>query len=212
MVVAVFSPYRLLRQTFLLGGICLVFAWASVVRGEPRLDLLETIETPRLPIVQPKWPRPNDPSQVFYIQRSMNPNTVVYRARYDEDGKLLTNRPLDAYWRRYAEEGQTRKLKLVEQLFAYGISARKSRDGTGFAARFAALPKLAPELRQEEPFKSALWARIEGREYRLVYGYLDLDESGLISEVVRLRLFTFDPKKDAYVTHMISVSGGDIRQ
>ncbi len=207
------SPYWLLRQVFLLGAISLLCALTTrAAMADPALDLSETIVTGRLPIVQPKWPRPNDPGQVFYIQRSMNPNTVVYRARYDEAGQLIPNRPLSAYWRRYAEEGQTRKLKVVERLFAYGISARKLQSGEGFAARFAALPKLAPELRQEGPFKSALWADIQGQEYRLIYGYLDLDESGLIAKVVRLRLFTFDPKKDAYVTHMISVSGGDIRQ
>ncbi|MDV4146693.1 MULTISPECIES: DUF4833 domain-containing protein [Shimia] len=207
------SPYWLLRQALLLGCILLLCTMAPhVASADPSLDLIESKETKRLPVVQPKWPRPNDAGQVFYIQRSMNPNTVVYRARYDASGDLISSRPLDAYWRRYAEEGQTRRLKVVERLFAYGISARALRSGEGFAARFAALPKLAPELRQEAPFKSALWVRIQGREYRLIYGYLDLDESGLIAKVVRLRLFTFDPKKDAYVTHMISVSGGDIRQ
>ncbi len=148
---------------------------------------------------------------MFFIQRSMNRNTVVYRARYGEDGKILSNRPLSAYWRRYAEQGQTRKLKVVEKLFAYGISARKSQTEQGWIARFAALSNLAPVLRQEAPFKAALWAQINGREYRMIYGYLDLDETGMVPKVVRLRLFTFDPKKDAYVTHMISVSGGDIQ-
>ncbi|MBR9842819.1 MAG: DUF4833 domain-containing protein [Rhodobacteraceae bacterium] len=183
----------------------------GVVLGAPDLKLIESIETRRLPTVQPTWPRPKDPGQVFFIQRSMNPNTVVYQARYGQDGKLLAKAPLSAYWRRYAEEGQKRKLKLVEKLFAYGISARKFGADEVWKARFAALPDLAPELRQEAPFKSALWVSIKGREYRLVYGYLDLDESGLIDKVERLRLFTFDPKKDAYVTHMISVSGGDIQ-
>ena len=208
------SPTSLLLcwKTLLIGGVMAILAISpGMVLGAPDLKLIESIETRRLPVVQPTWTRPNDPGQVFFIQRSMNPNTVVYKARYGEDGKLLSQRPLSAYWRRYAEEGQTRKLKLIEKLFAYGISARKNRTGEGWAARFAALPNLAPELRQEAPFKSALWVSIKGREYRLVYGYLDLDESGLIDKVERLRLFTFDPKKDAYVTHMISVSGGDIQ-
>ena len=203
---------RLFRQAIL---IAIVFAtvvlWADDLRSEPRLNLIESIETSKLPVVRAKWPMPNDAGQVFFIQRSMNRNTVVYRARFDKDGNILPNRPLSAYWRRYAEQGQARKLKMVENLFAYGISARKARSQDGWIARFAALPDLSPVLRQDGPFKAALWAKIGGRHYRMIYGYLDLDESGLVPKVIRLRLFTFDPKKDAYVTHMISVSGGDIK-
>ena len=206
------SLFRLFRQALMfVATFAVVFTSAGELQSEPRLKVIETIEAKRLPLVKPKWPMPKDAGQVFFIQRSMNRNTVVYRARFDGDGDILSNRPLSAYWRRYAEQGQTRKLKVVENLFAYGISARKNRAQDGWTARFAALPSLSPVLRQEGPFKAALWADIGGREYRMIYGYLDLDESGLVPKVIRLRLFTFDPKKDAYVTHMISVSGGDIK-
>ncbi len=198
MTVSVLSPSWLFRRALLIGGVLMAFVLAPAeVTGEPKLKVVETIETKRLPLVHADWPRPKDPGQVFFIQRSMNRNTVVYRARYGEDGKILSNRPLSAYWRRYAEQGQTRKLKVVEKLFAYGISARKSQTEQGWIARFAALSNLAPVLRQEAPFKAALWAQINGREYRMIYGYLDLDETGMVPKVVRLRLFTFDPKKDA---------------
>lgn len=203
---------RLFRQALTFAAaLAVVLLSTGELLSQPQLKVMETIETKRLPVVQSKWPMPKDAGQVFFIQRSMNRNTVVYRARFDDDGDLLSNRPLSAYWRRYAEQGQTRKLKVVENLFAYGISARKVRGQDAWVASFAALPKLSPVLRQEGPFKAALWATIGGREYRMIYGYLDLDESGLVPKVIRLRLFTFDPKKDAYVTHMISVSGGDIK-
>ena len=212
MVKTASTPYWLLFKACLVGITLFVSLFnPHKVFGAPDLKLIESIETKQLPVVQKTWPHPNDPGQVFFIQRSMNPNTVVYTAHYGRDGALVPKAPLSAYWRRYAEAGQKRKLKLFEKLFAYGISARKSRNRDAWAARFAALPDLAPELRQETPFQSALWVNIAGREYRMIYGYLDLDESGLVDKVVRLRLFTFDPKKDAYVTHMISVAGGDIQ-
>ena len=203
----------LLRRFRLFGGVCaIVFSTAFAAQSGPDLRLLRSVTTPQLPIVQPAWTRPDDPGQVFFIQRSMNPNTVVYTARFDKDGALARTSPMAAYWRRYAEHGQKRKLKLVERLFAYGISTRKAKTAAHWTAHFAALPDLSPELRQDGPFRAALWAEIKDRPYRLIYGYLDLDETGLIPKVVRLRLFTFDPQKDAYVTHMISVSGGDILQ
>jgi hypothetical protein len=181
-----------------------------MVFGSPDLKLIESIESRHLPIVQSAWPRPRDPGQVFYIQRSMNPNTVVYQARYSQDGKLLPKVPLRAYWRRYAEEGQKRDLFVYERVFAYGISARRKREAGRWSARFAALPDLPAELRQEGPNDAALWSRIEGRDYRLIYGFLDLDESGMIPKVERLRLVTHDKDAGQFVTHMISVSGGEI--
>ncbi|WP_175556918.1 DUF4833 domain-containing protein [Shimia gijangensis] len=148
---------------------------------------------------------------VFYLQRSMNRNTVVYTTQYDPKG-ALKKVPIKAYWRRYAEQGQTRALKWIERKFAYGVKSRQNQNDKIWAVRFAALSNLPLELRHTGPNSAALWARINNRDYRLIYGYLDLDESGLITRVVQLRLVTFDPTLNKYVTHLISVSDGDIRE
>ncbi len=164
-----------------------------------------------LPLARPDWPRPNDQNQVFYIQRSMNRNTVVYAAQFDAAGNLLRN-PIRSYWRRYEEQNQTKPLKLVERLFAYGVKARPNRDKQSWKVTFAPLSALTVQMRQSEPFQSALWARINNRDYKLIYGFLDLDDGGLFPRVVQLRLYTYDPVSENYVTHLISVSGGDFQE
>ena len=111
------------------------------------------------------------------------------------------------------ERGQTRKLKTVEKLFAYGVKSRKSRiSKDGWTVDFVALDALKAEMRQSSPFQAALWASINNREYKLIYGFIDLDQSGLITKVERLHLYTLDPVSEKYVTHTINVSGGDIRE
>ena len=205
------SPLPFTRRTVLglLPGAAIAGLGASEGHAKPKLRVVDTITSTRLPKVRRKWPMPKDRGQVFFIQRSMNPNTVVYAARYDNAGNL-ERRPLTAYWRRYAEEGQKRDLFVYERVFAYGISARRKRQAGRWSARFAALPDLPAELRQNGPNDAALWSRIEGRDYRLIYGFLDLDESGMIPKVERLRLVTHDKDAGQFVTHMISVSGGEI--
>lgn len=205
------SRQSLTRRTALglMSGASIAGFGATQAHAGPKLRVVDSIPSKQLPKVRRKWPMPKDRGQVFFIQRSMNPNTVVYTAQYDGAGNL-GRRPLTAYWRRYAEEGQKRDLFVYERVFAYGISARRKREAGRWSARFAALPDLPAELRQDGPNDAALWSRIEGRDYRLIYGFLDLDESGMIPKVERLRLVTHDKDAGQFVTHMISVSGGEI--
>lgn len=201
-----------MRRLAALLAICLLALTATPGLAGPELALTGSRISQTLPLARPDWPRPADPGMVFFLQRSMNRNTVVYGARYEADGRL-SRRPVRAYWRRYEEQSQTKPLKLVERLFAYGVKARPGAgDKADWKVTFAALSGLVAELRQSGPFQSALWARINNRDYKLIYGFLDLDDSGLVPRVVQLRLYTYDPVSENHVTHLISVSGGDIQK
>lgn len=184
---------------------------AKAQAADATLSLTGSKTSSHLPLARAKWPRPSDPHQVFYLQRDMNRNTVVYAAKFNKAGNLRTT-PIEAYWRRYEEQGQTKQLKLVEKHFAYGVKARANPKIEGWTVTFAALSLLKAELRQSGPFQAALWASINNRQYKLIYGFLDLDRGGLITKVERLRLYTFDPVSENYVTHMINVSSGDFRE
>lgn len=201
------SPLLAMIVTF----VTLVALLAGPGAANTSLSLSESSSSKTLPLARAQWPRPSDKNQVFYIQRSMNRNTVVYAARFDSAGALASP-PIHAYWRRYGEQGQTKPLKTMERLIAYGVKSRRSDTPDIYKVTFAALSDLKAELRQSGPFQAALWASINGRDYKLVYGFLDLDTSGLITRVARLRLYTYDPVSENYVTHIISVSGGDISE
>ncbi|WP_372885694.1 DUF4833 domain-containing protein [Shimia sp.] len=198
------------RLLAVLLSICLLAMPAGGQAG-PGLALSETRVSKALPLARPDWPRPDDPHMVFFLQRSMNRNTVVYAARYDAEGRLA-RRPVAAYWRRYEEQNQAKPLKLVERMFAYGVKTRAVNGGERWQVTFAPLSALTVEMRQTGPFQSALWARINNRDYKLIYGFLDLDGGGLVPRVVQLRLYTYDPVSENHVTHLISVSGGDIQE
>src|SRR5262245_17024165 len=58
-------------------------------------------ELNQVPSVRPEFPVPKEPNMLFYIQRSVNSNTVVYAAQIDPTGKLDADHPVVAYWRWY---------------------------------------------------------------------------------------------------------------
>lgn len=191
----------------------LMCLYAPTVQAEPQLTLISSETTQTLPSAQPGWPTPSDPGMVFFLQRSISKNVVVYAAQFEDDGSLK-RRPIDAFWRRYSDDGpgrgQIKDLRFFESRLAYGVYTYPSGRAGEFDLRFAALPDLPLTLRQERHNQASLWARLDEEDYRLVYGYVEIDQKALIPRVERLRLYTIDVKTGSYVTHILSVTGGAI--
>lgn len=136
----------------------------------------------------PTYPVPNDPGMIFYLQRSPNPNTVVYSANYDAAGRLDSNDPVDAFWRRFNSDGQVKKLSLIERRLAYGVGT-SPRAGGGIEVRFRAVPNIPLLLEERGPGQAVLTITPQGEPVDLSYGFLQVDEGGLLPRVTGLTLF-----------------------
>ncbi|MBO9395508.1 DUF4833 domain-containing protein [Shimia sp. R9_2] len=199
------STFAMLLAFF--AAFCLTLQ-ATAAKAKPQLALTSSEQSDVLPLANPDFPHPDEPGQLFFLQRNMNANTVVYSARFDDAGSLIEKSPVSVFWRRYADEGQTMALRWYERVFGFGVRLKSHASTTSRTLAFNALKSQKLELRQIAPFKAALFTEQDGREYQLIYGYLDVDESGLLPKVTRLRLYTTDPQTGLYVTHTIAVSGG----
>lgn len=184
----------------------------TAASAKPHLELVSSIESDSLPLANPDFQHPDEPSQVFFLQRSTNANTVVYTARFSSEGTLKSTSPVFAFWRRYADDGQAMDLRWYERLFGFGVRVRSHPEPNSHNIAFNALKSHDLELRQRAPFEAALFTVQNGREYQLIYGYLDVDESGLLPKVTHLHLYTTDAQTGRYVTHTIAVSGGAFKE
>jgi len=81
-----------------------------------------------LPMAQHDYPTPNEPDMLFYIQRSVNENAIVYALKRDSKGRVVKGRPLDVYWKRYQEDGSRAELDFIQRTFAYGIRTKDKGD------------------------------------------------------------------------------------
>lgn len=208
---------RMCLSRLMLTCAILVFGMMAVAlprhaQARPGIRLTESSVSYTLPRARADFPHPDDPRQLFFVQRTPNANTVVYAAQFTADGALNPRRPVVAYWRRYASQGQIMPLRWYERVFGYGVWSRPKRDGTGYLVGVNAMRGKPVELRQTGPFQAALWTRVDNRDFQLIYGYLDLDESGMLPRVLRLRLYTTNPETGRYVTHFIAVSGGEYHE
>src|SRR3569833_3950055 len=100
-------------------ALCAVFA---LVDGAQARDFSSTVtETAALEKMRPEFKTPDEPNQLFFVQRSPNANTVVYAARLDAKGEIDRNDPVEAFWRKSNIAGAKVGLNFIERALAYGV-------------------------------------------------------------------------------------------
>lgn len=149
------------------------------------------------------YPVPREPNQIFYVQRSLNPNTVVYAARL-QNGRLDPKRPVEVYWRRYNDDGERKELSSIESRFAFGVRAEPVKDQPGtFKVSVVSYPKRAATLRLVDGVPR-LEISVGGVPARLDHAYLEVDDSGSVPSVLRVDLYGFAletgaPVKESFI-------------
>ncbi len=177
-----------------------------------RLQSVRVTDTARVPAMRPKWPVPGEPHQLFYIQRSTNSNTIVYTARFDANGNLDRDRPANAYWRRFNDNGERMALRGFERRFAFGMRVRPKDEPGAWMVNAIAAPMFPMHLRQTGQFKAEVLTRVGGRMVQPVYCFVSVDESGFLPRVTGISMHGVDPQSGRALSEYFSVLDGEFRQ
>ena len=142
--------------------------------------------------MRPEFKRPDEPNQLFYVQRSPNSNTVIYAARLDAKGMPDPREPVEGFWRKFNIDGSRQPLNFIERMMAYGVKqARTDKNGvTTFT--IAALPERRITLNLDAAGKPQALMQAGQHTIKLSYVYLHVVEGGLMPEVPRLDIFGTD--------------------
>ena len=122
---------------------------------------------------------PKTDTLLFYIQRNHNANTIIYDAKYDDDGNLDKNEPIIVYWRRYDEQGQKMQLRTIEKWYAYGVDWEKVEHKKKYNIELIADKEHKFWLQQLAPYKSVIITEINKKRSILDHIYISADNSGL---------------------------------
>ena len=76
------------------------------------------------------YPKPKVEDLLFFIQRNLNNNTVVYTLNKTIDGQISPTRPLNVFWIRYEQNGETKQLNPIQTKLAYGYKSWKINSET----------------------------------------------------------------------------------
>lgn len=192
-------PYTLndlWRPRGLTGGICVVLFLSG-------FGLVAQDQKPDRRMAVDSLPVPNEPKQLFYLQRDPDENTVIYQLN-GADGKVDPNEPVNVYWIRYAEGGVRKDLNFVQRTMAYGISHKSLGDGD-FELRLAAYKSRPLRLSYcENSDQYRVYATINDREAILDRIFVRIDGGSMFNPgVVYFELVGRDTVTHARVTERI---------
>lgn len=153
------------------------------------------------------YPKPEGiENMLFYIQRTINANTIVYALNQDKDGNLNEAEPIKAYWIKYAQGGKIDPLTYIQKNYAYGVQSKLiDKEKKSYSFEFVSYRK-----KQFYLFKSGA-----DNKYR-VYGYINNKltilhnilvkiEGGTfwIPNIKHVEVKAFDPSTSAEITEII---------
>lgn len=135
------------------------------------------------------YPRPpKTDSSLFYIQRNLNTNTIVYDLDIVE-GEVRKGHPINAYWLRYGEDGAKKDLSWLQAVLAYGYTSKKIDHG--YRIKLKAYNDRYIQLIVKEG-KWDAWMTINGTEVTLTNIYVYADESGIFPDVKYVDIYGRD--------------------
>jgi hypothetical protein len=170
----------------------LVLALLAPLPAQARDFTSEIKESAEIPKVRPEFKTPDEPGQLFYVQRSPNSNTVIYAAKLDGPGKLDPSAPVEAFWRKFNIDGSKQPLNFIERMTAYGVKLDKTRAGQPVSFSIAALPERKLTVSFDDAHHPQALMQIDGHKVKVAYVYLHVVEGGLMPSVPDLDIFGTD--------------------
>ena len=134
------------------------------------------------------YPIPNHRSDLlFYIQRNLNLNTIIYTANCNREGLLIEDHPIQVNWIKYSEDGKIADLNLIQKK-AYGYTSVKINDYT-YEISMNSYDKIRIFLHQEENGTYTMTTKIAGHKALLSNIYVYADEFGVFPQMKFIDLY-----------------------
>lgn len=135
---------------------------------------------------------PVNDEMLFYIQRNLNLNTVVYEINRLPEGRINEDFPLKIYWIKYALNGEKMGLNKFQNSMAYGYHSNKINNDL-YQFELVSYNKLKFYLMREDQNQDfKVVTQINGRNSVLSNIYVFADELCLFPDVKYFELYGTD--------------------
>ncbi len=131
------------------------------------------------------YPTPiRTPERLFFIQRNISKNVVVYDANLTDDGRLDVKNPAKVYWKRYNnyQGGKVRELKWIERNMAYKLKIYDT-DTKKSTASIISYKATKFDIIQRDDGQIEAVVTINGRKARMHYIFMHMVEDSFFHEV-----------------------------
>jgi len=140
---------------------------------------------------------------LFKIDRSRDPDIVVYDVRLDSQGMLDTSSPISVYWKKFSEDGIFEPLTGIQKKFAYGIKFKNITDHSADFEFVSSLDRIF-ELRKSGDDHYKVYTYSEGNKVEVMSLFIHFkDDSFWFPEISKIELVGLDTKKGSMVSESI---------
>jgi len=137
---------------------------------------------------------------LFKIDRSRDPDIVVYDVRLDSLGKLDSSSPIAVYWKKFSRDGRFEPLTGIQKKFGYGIKFQNiGEHAADFKFVFSLDRKF--ELRKSEDDHYRVYTFSEGNKVEVKSLFIHFkDDPFWFPEISRIELVGLDTEKGRMVS------------
>ena len=134
------------------------------------------------------YPVPQVEDMLFYIQRNVNTDTVIYQLNRTACGQIDVNCPIYAFWMSFGENIKTQELNFIQNSLAYGYESKLINPDL-FEIQFVSYRKKRFFLVRKSENEFAMVTNIKGVKSYLKHIYVYAEEFGVFPDVKFLELF-----------------------
>ena len=140
---------------------------------------------------------------LFKIDRSRDPDIVLYDVNVDSQGNLDTTMPISVYWKKFNEKGTFKPLTGIQKKFGYGIKFQNIDEHSAVFKFVSSLERMF-ELRKSGDDDYRVYTYAEGKKVEVKSLFIQFeDDSFWFPEISRIELVGIDVAQGGLITESI---------
>jgi len=136
------------------------------------------------------YPIPREENLLFYIQRNLNINTVVYTLNLDNKGDIVEKEPIKVYWVNYLNGNERKRLNKIQNNLAFGYKSWKINNNT-YKFQIVSYEKLDFYLTKDDTGKFRVFSMIDNQMTVINNVFVYAEQFGVFPQVKFIEFFGY---------------------
>lgn len=144
-------------------------------------------------------------NMLFYVQRSLNKNTIIYELNYNSSGDLNELEPIKSYWVNYSGKSDIEPLSFIQRKYAYGLNVQLlDKEKGSFCFNFVSYKKQQLYLIRSPDTKYNVYSYFNGKMVIVHRIYIHIEGGSFWTpKITYIEVSAKDPSKNEEITEKI---------
>ena len=146
-------------------------------------------------------------NMLFYVQRTINKNTIIYQLNVNENNELNEKEPISQYWINYAGKGDAEPLNFIQRKYAYGLNFQLTdKEKKTYSFHFVSYKKQLLYLIKAPDKKYHVYSYFNNRLFLVNRIYVHIEGGSFWTPKVKyIEVFGKDPLKNEELVEKIII-------